>query len=283
MNELEQQYQDIATRHNAAFAAFRVVYEAKTPPPAKTKIDRSEWVINAAMMIMVIASVLVSGSRTVTEFGGGVIGFMAFVMLEVTIVIFAFYITRLRSTQRIEHVVKLARIGVSLAFAVALVANIHATLKSAEVYTAPGIDTLILLLVGVSAPTLAYISGHILAVEWMRQTQRSASATKAYQEAMTAWADGLTRSWSSQQTRWGAKIEVSNSIPSIPLERNGTENVKQIPARSTLGHSKAPDAAQRVRDYLSENPDDAGMNGLELAKLLGVGKSTVYNVLKEYK
>lgn len=281
-------YDDFAVKHNAAFAAFQTIYEAKTPKPVKHAVDRSDWFVSVALMVMVIASVIVSGSRTVKEFSGadGVtfIGYAAFVMLEVTIVIFAFYITRMRAgNERMGEVVKLARIGVGLAFAVALVANVHATLKDAGVYTATGIDTIILLMVGISAPTLAYISGHILAVEWLRQSRRVVDVEREYQVAMAEWADGLTRSWASQQGKWGVKINVSNSIPSIPMEWNGTEQPARLPAHSTLGHSKVADAAQQVRDYISDNPDCISMNGVELAKLIGVGKSTVYNVLKEYR
>ena len=62
------------------------------------------------------------------------------------------------------------------------------------------------------------------------------------------------------------------------MESNG-----MLPSKSTLGHTKKPDAAKRVKDYFAENPDAIHQNPLEIAAYLEVGKSTVYNVLKSIK
>lgn len=68
----------------------------------------------------------------------------------------------------------------------------------------------------------------------------------------------------------------SNGIPSeIRVE------VPQLPAKSTLGHSKAPDAKKKVTEYYEANPDALELNPRDVAKILEVGKSTVYAVRKE--
>src|SRR3990167_469017 len=57
--------------------------------------------------------------------------------------------------------------------------------------------------------------------------------------------------------------------------------VPALPAKSTLGHSKAPDATRRVREYYEDNPDALEENPKQVAKRLEVGKSTVYAIRKE--
>lgn len=293
--EITQVYEELAIKHNAAYAAFRSIYEAKNPTPKPRKKNWSDMYVVVGVLVIVLASVLVSGSRTVAEFGGELIGIAAFVMLECSIVAFAFIRTRSHfDKKRMEDVRKLTNRGLWLAFVVALAANIHATLKQNGVVTAEWINTTILLMVAFSAPTLAFISGDIMALEYMRINQRNKEIEESNKSEFEAWAEGLNKSWQSQQGRWGVKIEVENErvvVPSasngrsngIPLESSVENGRAIIPSASTLGHTKQPDATEKVKAYLLEFPEAINMKPLELASMLGVGKSTVYNVIKAMK
>lgn len=90
------QYDDFAVRHLAAFNAYSVIFEAQNPRPQLAKVSRDtvSLIIVAALAVVMIAAVIVSGSRTVDEFapeGLPGIGIVAFVMVEGGIMAYAFF------------------------------------------------------------------------------------------------------------------------------------------------------------------------------------------------
>lgn len=279
--EITQVYDDYVIKHNAAYAGFSSIYESKNPRPTKATIRRDlvSLMIVIALSIVMLASIIVSGSRTIAEFGGAGIGTVAFVMIECGIAVYALFRARRNANpKRLQNTVKWATVGLILTFMIGVAANIDATLKAHHITINENIISLINLAVAVSAPALAFISSDVLAIELMATDIQRREANRQYDEACHEWAEGLNRSWSSQQKQWGVKIEIQPASNGIPMESNG-----MLPAKSTLGHTKKPDAAKRVMDYLVENPDAINGNPLEIASLLEVGKSTVYNVFKEVK
>lgn len=286
-NQVIQLYDEFATRHNAAFAAFQAIYEAKNPKPVLTEVknDVVGVILGIVLSIVMAASVIVSSSRTIDEFGGGAIGAIAFVMIEGGIMAYAFW--RARRTiniKKVENALKLATVGLVLTFVVGLSANIDATLRHKDIHLPDWVNTGINLLVAISAPALAFISSEVLAIELMANDVRRRQNLKEHQELMRVWVDNMNTNWVREKANWGVKIKVDNMTVSnnhsngIPLESTG-----MLPSKSTLGHTKKPDAAKRVKDYLDANPEAVNGNPLEIAAFLEVGKSTVYNVLKTYK
>jgi hypothetical protein len=276
-------YDEMATRHNAAYAAFSTIYEAKTPRPIEPKTERDSLFVPIALVIMIAASVLVSGSRTVEEFGGGLIGYAAFLMLEGAIVSYAFYRTRRNFNEhRLESVRKLANFGLGLAFTVAVAANVNAILKG-ENETSTPVKTIIHLLVAVSAPTLAFISGDIMAVETMARESRKRKNREAYEKKLASWSRKLNDAWASEKSRWGVTIKVERP-PEQQTEQRRLSEVSVLSAsdqtdngqtaRSGYGHNRTPDGQARVIEYLSTNPEHASLPSRELAKLIGVGHDT---------
>lgn len=285
MNEHElSQYDGIALKHNAAYAAFRTIYEAKLPPPQMPQIERESIFVPIALVVMIVASVIVSGSRTIIEFGGGLVGVSAFVMLEGAIVAYAFFHTRTDFQEsRIADVRRLAKIGLVLAFAVAVAANIHAVLKERGVDVDGRVNTAILIAVAISAPSLAFISGDIMALETMRNSYKARKVKDAHAAALTAWMDGLNAAWAREKGKWGVKVEVSRadsqqtdshllSGVSVLSVSEQTDNGQT--AHSGYGHTRTPDGQAKVIEYLNINPDHAKMPSRELAKLIGVGHDT---------
>lgn len=278
------QFDELAARHNAAFVAFRSIHELKHPPPEMPEVERDSIFIPLALVVMIVASVLVSGSRTIFEFGGGLVGVAAFVMLEGAIVAYAFYRTRRSFNEnRLESVRKLANFGLGLAFAVAVGANVHAVLRESRVQLAGWINTAILISVGISAPTLAFISGDIMAVETMANTTKSRKAKAEYQKEVAAWAEGLNTAWSREKSKWGVRIEVERpadrqtdkrllsdaSVLSVSEQTDSGQT-----NRSGFGHNRTADGQSKVIEYLMLNPDHAKLPSRELAKLIGVGHDT---------
>jgi hypothetical protein len=277
------QFDELAVRHNAAMAAFRTMHEARHPLPTEEKIarDNVSLIIVIALAIVMVAAVIVSSSRTIDEFGGGAIGLTAFVMIEGGIMAYAFFRARRNASKdRLAKTVRWATAGLILTFIVGLGANIDASLKHQSIVLPQWVGTTIHLLVALSAPTLAFISSDVLAIELMATDIKRREAKENHRLALEEWWTGFSRSWAVQQKNWGVKVEMERPIFSngIPLESSG-----MLPSKSTLGHTKKPDAAKRVKDYFAENPDAIHQNPLEIAAYLEVGKSTVYNVIRDMR
>lgn len=81
---------------------------------------------------------------------------------------------------------------------------------------------------------------------------------------------------------WQIQFKCELLAKVFPLDMQVDMQVS-IPRQSTLGHTKQPDATEKVKAYLLEFPEAINMKPLELASMLGVGKSTVYNVIKAMK
>ncbi len=281
-------YEELAQRHNAAYSAFCSIYEAKNPPPKKPKVTRDlvSLLIMAGMILVMVASIVVSSSRTIEEFGGNTIGKAAFLMVEGGIMAYAFFRARRNTkTSKFEDARQLATAGLGLAFFVGIGANIDTSLKNHGILLPEAVKVIINLLVGFSAPVMAFISSDVLALEVMAGEAKRRQAETEYEALKTAWMEKRNSSWASQQKNWGVRVEISvpelsnGNSNGIPLE----ENRPALPVASTLGHSKAPDASKKVREYFQEHPEALELNPVEVAALLEVGKSTVYAIRKEYQ
>lgn len=273
-------YDDLANRHDAAYDSYERIYAKQHPMPIKPKSVGIDGVVVLTLILLVAASVIVSGSRTVIEFGGGFVGGSAFVMLELGIIGYA-YIGAKRDPKNHDRTVKrLTRFGIVMAFIVALSANIHATLKQHGVIVAFEIDTAILLFVAISAPTLAYIAGELLGIEAVAGNRRQSDVAAEYARQMMEWRDGLNRAFDSRKGRLGVRVEMEPE-PALPAP---SVSVQRPNGQSGHGHGyvRESKASVTVRQHLDSSPQDASLTVRELAEKIGVGKSTVATVLKQW-
>lgn len=277
-------YQQYAEQHNEAYEAFRKIYEKKVPSPVRPTVQKESIWTTVGLSVMVVASVIVSGSRTILEFGGGEVGISAFVMLEVGAIMYAYMrTTKYYDESRHAHVKNLLRFGMYLAFSVAIVANVHAVFRANGIEI-PGADIVIFLLLAVSAPTLALIAGDALGMLLVTDRIKHRKADQEYQSMLEEYTSTMNKVWNRESAKWGVQISVQRPELSSPLDSPIVSNgQKDLPAASTLGHTKAPDASKTVRDYLIQNPEAVSLPARELASQLGVGKSTVANVQKQLK
>lgn len=271
-NQALQQYDDFAIRHNAAMAAFKTMHEARHPLPVKEEISRDivSLIIIVALAIVMIAAVVVSSSRTIDEFGGGAIGVTAFVMVEGGIMAYAFFRARRNASKtRLQNTIKWATAGLILTFIVGLGANTDASLKHQGIELPSWVNTVIHLLVAVSAPTLAFISSDVLAIELMATDIRRREADMNHKAALDAWWVDFNKAWSSNQKNWGVKVEVEqprqlragNTVKSSNL----LENTRFTPSRKL----------QQALDWLQANPDQLNEESRKLAVKIGVSHTTV--------
>lgn len=278
-----QQYDDFAARHNAAMAAARSIYEAMHPRPVMGQVSRDlvSRLTLTALVIVMVAAVIVSGSRTIDEFSTNstFIGAIAFIMVEGGIMAYAFFRARRNaSKERLQNTVRWATAGLIFIVIVALAANVDATLRAHKIVLPETVKAAINLLVAISAPALGFISSDILAIELMATDIKRRDNEEKHRLETEKWEVGFNQWWLSQRKNWGVKVEIPTPSNGIPLE-----NIGKLPSKSTVGHTKAPDAMKRVEAYFQENPNASSENPLEIAASLGVGKSTVYNYLKAHK
>lgn len=278
------EYDELVARHNAAHAAHVEMYKAKRPQPSAPELERTDWVVMAALSIMVVSSVIVSGSRTITEFGGGVVGVAAFAMLELGIVGAAYVYTRRNyDEKRHASVKRLTRAGMWLAFVVAVAANVHATLKGGGVQFGDTVNLIILVSVAISAPALALISGELLAMEAVTNAARTRKSKAVYDAALADWWTDCNRAFDAQKARLGVRVEVLSERPKLSVQMDSLDGQSGQSLHSGAGYVRVSSAKQMVLDYLSTNPSAADMGVRELAQTVGVGKSTAASALKEYR
>lgn len=284
-------YSEFADQYEAAYTAFRATYELRNPQPAEPPRTARNLGTIIALVIMLVASVIVSGSRTIYEFGGGLLGFAGFVMLDITMISYAFIRTsRNYSAEKHRALQSWINGGLGLSFVVLMSANVDAVLSSQ--YQLPvWVDVVISLLLALSAPVLSFITGDVLGSLSVENRQQARKATDEYAAAVAAWQAGLNNAWNAQKAKWGVQIEVVRE----PV-RVGTPQLDSASAVRPLdtdmdgrghgtgqGYNKRTDARTLVWTYLNEHPEAADKPVRELAEVIGAGKSTVAEELKKWR
>lgn len=260
-------YEEAAIRHNAAYAAFRSIYEAKTPPPVRPEDERDHvsLIIILALVVVTVASVIVSATRTVAEFGQN--GLVAFVMVEGGMLAYSFFRARRGGgSERLENSRRLALAGLVLAFITAIFANIDAVLTADGILLPEAVNTAIALLVALSAPVMTFISSDVLALELMAGNHKRQRVITIYNEQMKEWTDGLNRSWSAQQGRWGVRIEVEQP-KALPVESGG--NLRKF----TEIDRPSPKLSLAL-EWMRSHPEHMETESRQLGEMIGVSHAT---------
>ncbi len=299
MSEL-QVYDDLAQRRNAAYVAFKAMYELQNPPPTHpppAQLSRVDVIVIGALLV---GSAIVSASRTIAEYSNGkldfgylLVGFAGFVMLEMAGVAYAYYRTKLNyNSARHESVLKWVERGLALALVTAILANLHQSLKQ------HGIDISLLNVInaalsGYAPPVLAFIAGDVLGSMAVKMMQEQKQARTKYEGEVTVWREGLNRAFSAYAPKLNAQIRIdtppvpdlSNGISNgIPAENRSLEPSSSIPAESTLGHRKNRNARSLAEEWFDAYAGDVNAIDAEtIYKQLGIGKSTFYDVWKARK
>lgn len=269
-----QVYDDFVAKHEAAYRGFASVYESKNPKPALGAVRRDlvSMMVVIALTIVMGASVIVSGSRTIQEFGGEGVGVVAFVMIDLGVMVYALFRARRNANpKRLQDTVKWATTGLILTFFIGIAANIDATLKAHEIKIDAVFVTIINLAVAVSAPALSFISSDILAVELMATDIKKREAQHVYDEQSVQWLDGLNRSWQGQQKQWGiVRLDLAPP-PQIPAD-NSSNLIKfdQISSR----HKPSP-RLEKALSYLREHPDQLETPSRDLQPIIGISYGTI--------
>lgn len=272
-----QQYDNFAVKHLAAFNAFSTIFEAQNPRPLLAKVSRDtvSLIIVLALALVMVAAVIVSGSRTIDEFavGNPFIGVVAFVMVEGGIMAYAFFRARRSANKdRLQNTVRWATAGLIFTVIVGLGANVDSTLRAHGVLLPDEVKTALNLLVALSAPALAFISSDVLAIELMATDIKRREAQREYEIELGAWEDKRNVQWKAQQKNWGVKIHVE--VPALPA----------VHERSPEHHERekkvlTPGVLQAI-EWLNLNDPDAIMSVREASMKAGVSVGTISTAKK---
>lgn len=279
-NQALLQYDDFAIRHNAAMAAFKTMHEARHPLPKKEEISRDvvSLIIIVALAIVMVAAVIVSSSRTIDEFGGGAIGATAFVMVEGGIMAYAFFRARRNASKtRLQNTIKWATAGLILTFIVGLGANTDASLRHQGVTLPTWVNTAIHLLVAISAPTLAFISSDVLAIELMATDIRRRDAEDNHKAALENWWDDFNKSWSANQRNWGVKVEIEQPKKLMSTSVHGVHGQRE------QGEKRLSPAVENTIQWLMVHDPENAMSVRDAAKQAGVSVGTMGTAKKSMR
>jgi hypothetical protein len=305
-------YDETAQRIEAAYKAFRAGYEVMKPPPKEPLLPpqpisapkpsvedkpietpfwgHKQW----GMIAGLIGSVIVSASHTIPVFLGldsisdinllsieFIIGLSIFVMIEMSVIVFAYSATESEGNSDTAHRVKsFTRGGMWFIVTIAILANVYYVLAANIAIPTEGfmavswgwIRVTIFLLIGTSAPVIAFMTGDILAVDilkhrakirrdmqaWEEKLNRDFEAWEAkkneelvdwetkceiilnkYDERLNQWNEGLHAAWSTQKKRWGASVDIQVSKPEVKQLETVSNSFKQQDYSQTLTQKTA--------------------------------------------
>lgn len=266
------------------YSEFRKRYEEQHPasiPKLEFEMsDHPQWLI-WAVAAMFIASALMSGVHTVPTAYDTIealkvaepirqLGGMAsFIFVELGILVSAYILFKNWSFW--------VFIILAIAVIIAMVANLYSVSEALQVNGDLGM-TIVAVALGLGAPLIATLSGKVFVGLHRSDRIIDTRARAKFKEDSIAWDKEIERAWKAELKAGPSRVssvQLSNEVS------NGQSNVSA--AASLVGHTKVPDASQKVRDYLSDNPDALYLSPRQLAELLRVGKSTVNNVQREMR
>lgn len=308
-------------RLEQAYTAYRAVYTTMTPPPELlsvpqlTEYKADNKYIRGVLGVILIGSMIVSGSHTIPTFAGadattgaveglhGFVGVAAFFMLEAAIVAFAYIRTQrhIQVTQKEPaNFQQLVTRGLGIAFSVAVLGNIDYTLRSKGFYIAEIFQVFILLGMAISAPVLAFITGDILAVYQVQDRVKQRKHIETYEQRVREveeqnrvitreWNDGLARAWEANKARWGGTTNVrverpsAHSLPVQPVQPVHSLNS----VNSANGYTKQMDSRSIIQQFFANHPEHFNGKLDELVVMIKdetgvkVGRTSIHNVRKE--
>jgi cation transport ATPase len=260
------------------YIEFRKQYEEQHPasvPVEEIYIGEYPAWVTWAVGAMFVAAAFFSGIHTVPvayrmieRFGvaewlrqaGGI---SAFLFIELAVLVSAYMLVKRRSVVML--------IILLIAICVAMGANLYSVSEAFLPEQFDSFARMIAVMFGVVAPLMAALAGGVFV--WLHHAERvaEARAKTAFKELKIAWDKEIERAHKR------AYPAASRPVQSVSIGQS---------AVSSIGHKKVVDATVRAQQYLDAHPEDLNLSPRELARKIGVGKSTANNVqrwLREQK
>lgn len=243
MSELQQIYDDNQQRIEMAYQAFKGAYQVMKPPPIHPTANKFQYGAKQyGMTLGLIGSVIVSASHTIPVFLGKasvgdivfwsyefIVGLAIFVMIEISIITFAYSATESEGNHDTANRVRnFTRGGMWFIVTIAILANVYYVLTANVTIPQDGIiaaiwewvRVTIFLLIGTSAPVIAFMAGDILAIDVLKHNAKIRRDLQTYQDTLQEWQAGLNASWAAQKAKWGGAVNIQVSKPEPKMLEN---------------------------------------------------------------
>lgn len=271
------------------YAEFRKQYQERYPAsvpvlePAMREYPRwLSWIV----LVMFISAALLSGVHTVPTVRRGietddlisapvrdVVSLSAFVAIELGIFVSAYLMVAGGGRDK-----WLAWLMLFLAATVAIVANLYSVSRALMSGGEAGV-TLVGVIIGICLPTIALASGKMYVSMHRADTSAEQRVRRAYREACLTFDVQVSEAYEAYERKLDRRTQ--RELLSERTEADGQNG--QTGQASGYGYERTADARTRVQSHLAENPDDASMSVRQLADILGVGKSTVADALRDMR
>lgn len=314
-------YDETAAQIEAAYLGFARVYEVQHPRPVMQAQNTGVFgAKHIGLLLALVGSIIVSASHTIPIFVGVksitdvtfgaslVIGFAAFVMIEIGIVTLAYSATENAiNRDEVNRVRALTNAGKWFVSLVMFVTNVYYVLQSnidIAGQTWETVRIVIYLAVGSVAPVVAIITGEILAIDVLKHRSRQSKAQEQYNAQLATWIEALNEQWKRDRRNWGANVDIQVSKP-VQVVHSLNTGVNEAESRSSTvhsvntanertvnnvtGYSKQMNARDYLKQWFADNPEyiQSADSVDVLHKLffdqtgVSVGRTSVYNVRKE--
>lgn len=283
MNDFDQQYENFVRQYSQMVPPPEYT-EYWEPKPTKHSFVGNNRGLYLVLGLLLVASIIVSASRTIPEFGGGLVGIAAFIMMELGAVSIAFIRTRMNFNDKKAAFIRvLLTVGLVLVISVMIGANIHNRTKEAG-FEAQEIELLINIAIGAIAPIMTLIIGEILAMTRAQDDFRQKEADKEYKEELDAWymrKQDYDQSYQAAVEAWRKKMNQQwekKTGMSITVHR---ESRRELPAE--VSPSRDVDNETLIRQLFRDTPEAYSWSVRDIAKAVGISKSAAHLIVKKIR
>lgn len=229
--------------------------------------------LRGATLLMFLAAALLSAVHTIPVVYAGIPGSSVIsadvrtLAANASIVAFELGILLSAFLMIVKSSMGLAWVLLGTMFAGTIVANVQSIAQNSS--DDPG-SKIVTLIFGGGIPVIALAAGKLFVNIYTTERALKKRSKDTYREDMKTL---------------DAKINAAFSAYEKSVQSSNGLSIGQIPqsAASILGHTKRPDASQIVQRHLMENEQDIERDARDLAAFLGVGKSTVNNVQRQFR
>lgn len=276
------------------YVEFRTHYElqhpASVPRPDAFRAARVyPWWLQLVVIVMFVCAALMSGVHTVPTVREGMpddsmfsnavkdlIAYGSFAAFELSVFSASYALLRRASAW--------VWLTLAVSFLVMVASNLLQVTRAFASDGDPGTQ-LVAVIVGVGAPLVALLSGKILVDIHRTNAHQDAEAAARYEDARRQFDADVLAAWEKQQKRTARTVSASSARRALGQAADSPADTDTDGrAHGTgQGYSKRTDAREAVRRFLDDNPAAANLTVREIAELLKVGKTTVADVMKDWR
>lgn len=281
--EVFESLSDVARYEQQAFENHKRQYMRENPPPRKPPKWRGIPWMMVPFAAIAVAGSLLSAFRTAPVFIeiakltvnptiAMAEGLLAMIAIDMAVVAYRFIkvVLDYKGEASNARVTNWVTFGFWFAFFTQLIAQVYAVREIATMLNqyVEWLELAIALAAALSGMVLAFVTGEIMAVLWMRSTADRERVLADYQQAVADWADSMRRSWSRKKATLGIETPAFRQQVSAVVSAD-------TPDRGTNAGETVSPSVEKALTWLMANPDAARLSVREIADLSGINRDAV--------